>query len=223
MHNRREFIGFLGKATLGSAILPPFLSSCGSTTTPSESFGSINQENLEHLRSVILEGLSASDQDDLLLANGLNYQPVIKWGDKISAVDSFGFNNDFTCFIPLDESNPKDGLLWVNHEYINPLFVSNFDFAAYDDPREHRTKEQVDKEMYAVGGSIVRIKEENGKWGIVENDPYNRRITAQTPIQVPRRRNKSARSSRVRCSGQTQLSLRPKSRRLGRRLKTDRR
>ncbi|MEM9686581.1 MAG: alkaline phosphatase PhoX, partial [Bacteroidota bacterium] len=90
----------------------------------------------------------------------------------------------FTCFIPLDEKNPKDGLLWVNHEYVNPLFVSGFNFKQYENPQKYRTKEQVDKEMYNVGGSIVRIKEENGTWNVVENDPYNRRLTAQTPIKL---------------------------------------
>ena len=38
--------------------------------------------------------------------------------------------------------------------------------------------------MYNVGGSIVRIKEENGQWRIVKNDPHNRRINAKTPIQL---------------------------------------
>ena len=183
MYDRREFISFLGKASLGAAILPPFLVSCGNTTTPSDSFES-SKEDLQRLKDLLLEGLTASDQDDLLLSNGLDYHTVIKWGEQISDKDTFGFNNDFTCFIPLDKNNPKDGLLWVNHEYINPLFVSDFNHRAYDNPSEHRTIEQVDKEMYGVGGSIVRVREEDGKWTVVKNDPYNRRLTAQTPISL---------------------------------------
>jgi len=38
--------------------------------------------------------------------------------------------------------------------------------------------------MYNVGGSIVRIRQENGKWRVVHNDPHNRRITAKTPIKL---------------------------------------
>ena len=38
--------------------------------------------------------------------------------------------------------------------------------------------------MYNVGASIVRIKEENGLWEFIKNDPLNRRITAQTPIKL---------------------------------------
>ncbi len=184
MYDRRKFISFLGKASLGAATLPPFLMSCGNTTTPSKTFSKTGKEGLQRLSDLVLENMRPSDQDDLLLANGLNYHTVIKWGDKISGNDSFGFNNDFTCFIPLDKNNPKDGLLWVNHEYINPLFVSGFDHRQYDNPAEHRTVEQVDKEMYAVGGSIVRVKQENGKWKVVKNDPHNRRITAKTPIAL---------------------------------------
>uniref|UniRef100_UPI00404A17FC PhoX family protein n=1 Tax=Fulvivirga sp. TaxID=1931237 RepID=UPI00404A17FC len=183
-YNRRQFISFLGKAGISAALIPPFLTSCGNNSTPSENFNKVNEEDLKRLRDIVLQGLDPSDKDDLLLATGLKYHTVIKWGDKISDTDTFGFNNDFTCFIPLDENNPKDGLLWVNHEYIDPLFVSGFDYKKYDNPKEHRTKEQVDKEMYAVGGSIVRVKEINGKWEIVHNDPHNVRVTAQTPIPI---------------------------------------
>ena len=38
--------------------------------------------------------------------------------------------------------------------------------------------------MYNVGGTIVRIREENGQWKVVKNDPYNRRITARTPMKL---------------------------------------
>ncbi|MEM6525238.1 MAG: alkaline phosphatase PhoX [Bacteroidota bacterium] len=184
MYSRRKFVSFLGKAGLGVTALPPYLISCGNTTTPVKDFTSTENNEIERLKKVALEALEPSDLDDLLLAKGLNYHTIIKWGDQISDNDTFGFNNDFTCFIPLDERNPKDGLLWVNHEYVNPLFVSGFNPGEYANPAEHRTLEQVDKEMYAVGGSIIRIKEENGEWHMVKNDPHNKRITAQTPIPL---------------------------------------
>ncbi len=184
MYNRRRFISFIGKASLGAAVMPPFLSSCGNTSTPSEAFKQTDREILKRLKKLVIESLNPSDKDALLLTKGLNYHTVIKWGDKISNDDTFGFNNDFTCFIPLNKNNPKDGLLWVNHEYPNPLFVSGFNYRQYENPKEYRTIEQVDKEMYSVGGSIVRVKEENGEWKVVQNDPLNRRITAHTPIEL---------------------------------------
>ncbi|MEM9023991.1 MAG: alkaline phosphatase PhoX, partial [Bacteroidota bacterium] len=182
-YNRKEFLSFLGKAGLGAMVVPPFLVSCGNPASPASEVV-VAGNALKELSKLVLEGLAASDQDDLLLANGLAYHTVVKWGDTLSDQDTFGFNNDFTCFIPLDEADPTDGLLWVNHEYINPLFVSNFNYRDFEHPREHRTREQVDQEMYNVGGSIVRIKQENGQWSVVVNDPLNRRITAQTPMQL---------------------------------------
>lgn len=179
---RREFISFLGKASLGAILAPQFLTSCGNTTTPTET-NILSEEDVKRLKNITLEGLLPSDKDDLLLAKGLNYHPIVKWNDKLNDTDTFGFNNDFTCFIPLDENNPKDGLLWVNHEYVDPLFVSGFVYSDDDNPLVNHTKEQVDKEMYNVGGSIIRIKEENGVWKVVQNDPLNRRITAKTNIK----------------------------------------
>ena len=182
-YNRRAFIKFLGKASLGSLFIPPFLVNCSSNSSSIVS-KNLSDKTLERLKKITLENLIASDTDDLLLSNGLNYHTIIKWGDAISDHDTFGFNNDFTCFIPLNENNSKDGLLWVNHEYVNPLFVSDFNYREYENPQQHRTKEQVDKEMYNVGGTIVRIREENGQWKVVKNDPYNRRITARTPMKL---------------------------------------
>lgn len=182
-YSRKEFLKFLGQASLFTLVVPPFLTSCGNNSNPDEN--SIpSDEYLERLKNLPIVHLKPTDKDDLVLTEGLNYHTIIKWGDKISQKDTFGFNNDYLCFIPLDKSNPKDGLLWVNHEYVNPLFVSDYNFDSYDDPMELRTKEQIDKEMYNVGGTIVRIKEVNGEWNIVKNDPLNRRITAKTPIKL---------------------------------------
>ena len=180
-YNRRKFISFLGKATVGTIVIPQFLISCGNTANPAPVFKNTPKDVLKKLKDFVLEGIQPSDKDDLLLANGLKYDIILKYGDKISQEDTFGDNNDFTCFIPFDEKNPKDGLLWVNHEYINPLFVSGYN---YRNPGTVKTKEQVDKEMYSVGGTIVRIREENGQWKVVENDPHNKRITAHTPIKL---------------------------------------
>lgn len=183
-YNRRKFISFIGKASIGTSIIPPFLVGCGNMASPSEKDFEANRQVMDKLKNLEIEGLLPSNKDDLLLAKGLDYHVVLRWGDEISPKDRFGFNNDFTCFIPFNENDPTDGLLWVNHEYVNPLFVSGFDSNQYENPTNYRTKEQVDKEMYNVGGSIVRIKQTEGKWTVVHNDPHNRRITAQTPIRL---------------------------------------
>ena len=123
----------------------------------------------------LIKGIKPSGADDLILAPGLEYHVLIKWGDAISASDTFGFNNDFTAFIP-KKGNPRDGFLWVNHEYIDPVFVSGHVGGST------KTLEQVEIEQYNVGGSILRVRFERGQWRVVYNDPVNRRIHGQTRI-----------------------------------------
>lgn len=176
-YSRKEFISFLGKGSAGTFLIPPFLMACGNNANPVET--EIKSDAIfERLKNLKIRPLPPSDVDDLILTDGLKYQVLLKWGDQISDTDTFGFNCDFTCFIPLDQNNPNDGLLWVNHEYIHPLFVSGYNRSL----GQPKTIEQVDKEVYAVGGSIVRVKKENGIWNVVMNDPHNRRITGKTPI-----------------------------------------
>ena len=177
MSERRTFIKILGKGTLstvlGTVLLPSFLGSCGSSPSKNK-LSDIDEAAL----NLTLKGILPSSEDRVVLANGLDYEVLISWNDKITDSDTFGYNNDFTCFIPLDKSNDKsnDGLLWVNHEYTSSLFVAGL---AQD---QEKKIEHIDKEMYSVGGSIVRIRKENGTWSVVQNDPHNKRITAKTPL-----------------------------------------
>ena len=156
---RRTFLEFLGKGTLGTLLATTSL-----------------QGQLNVSKDFKIKGIKPSSEDQLKLAKGLKYEVLIKWDDPISESDTFGFNNDFTAFIPI-EGKPDEGILWVNHEYVDPLFVSGYDGSA------PKTKEQVEKEQYNVGGSIIRIqKNGKGKWKVVKNDPINRRISGQTEM-----------------------------------------
>ncbi len=90
----------------------------------------------------------------------------------------FGYNNDFIAFMPLPAgSNSSDnGLLWVNHEYteLHMMFPGL-------DPKtmvEQATKEMVDVELAAHGGSIIELRKTGERWQVVEGSRYARRITA---------------------------------------------
>lgn len=148
-----------------------------------------------------LIALPPSEKDELGLTKGLSYEVLMSWKDAISKEDDFGFNNDYTAFIPLDKENPDDGLLWVNHEYVDSRFVSNFNGETVTSKR----KKQVEKEMYNVGGSIVRVRKVDGKWEMVKNDPYNRRVTGLTDIPFnwhePIMGKTSAMGTLANCSG----------------------
>ena len=157
---RRSFIQFLGKGIVATSLLPPFISAC-------------NQEASRRVFSLdtAIRGILPSDTDNLILADGLNYEVLLKYGDAISTKDTFGFNNDYIAFIPGEQND--EGILWVNHEYVNPMFVSYGML---------KSKERADIEMYNIGGSIVKLKKSGNKWKGDKSSEINKRITAHTMI-----------------------------------------
>ena len=120
--------------------------------------------------------LRANAKDQVNLAPGLDYSVLIEWGQDISPTSKFGDNNDYLAFFPQSKNS---ALLWVNHEYVNPLFASGFDKRA----SKAKTRAQVDIERKEVGGSIIEIeKNAQGHWEFVNNSQYNRRLDGTTRI-----------------------------------------
>lgn len=174
--NRRSFLQFLGRTGvgLGASAFLVNLQACTPTETPKDSIPKAPKP-----RPFPLQDIQHSLEDKLVLANGLEYDILIKWNDPISETDQFGFNNDYLAFVPFDKDKPNDGMLWVNHEYFQELFINGYE----EEDKSKKTKETVDTEMYSVGGSLVRIrKNDAGKWETVLNDEHNRRLTAKTEI-----------------------------------------
>ena len=128
------------------------------------------------------------------VARGYDAEVLLRWGDAVEAgapefdpraqtpeaqEKQFGYNNDFVGFVPLDGS-ADHGLLCVNHEYTNPevMFPG---FAGV----EKLSKREIDVTMAAHGGSIVEIRRDaRGRWKVVADSPYNRRITAETRMEI---------------------------------------
>ncbi len=73
----------------------------------------------------------------------------------------FGYNNDFLGFVPLD-GRSDHGLLVVNHEYTNGelMFRGISGRSGKINAFEGVTKDIVDVEMMAHGGSVIEIKRE---------------------------------------------------------------
>jgi uncharacterized protein len=139
------------------------------------------------------------------VAAGYDADILLRWGDKIFAdapdfdpmkqtaeaqARQFGYNNDYVGFIPLD-GNPDRGLLVVNHEYTNAeLMFPNWATIGKDADGKDKvnfgeyTKELVDIEMAAHGGTVIELKRENGKWSPVLDSKLNRRITVATEMEL---------------------------------------
>lgn len=129
------------------------------------------------------------------VAEGYDADVLLRWGDPIFAdapefdpmnqtpqaqLKQFGYNNDYVGFVALNDDGTR-GLLCVNHEYTNEEVMfpglgrqDNADFAGM-------TQDLVETEMAAHGGTVVEIlQDSNGKWSVVRNSTYNRRITPLT-------------------------------------------
>jgi secreted PhoX family phosphatase len=130
----------------------------------------------QKLYNIDFKGILPNTEDAVVLSEELDYHIIASWKDAISSKDYFGFNNDFLCFFPSNK-NGTEGLLWVNHEYIDRIFL-------HDKTKENITIKEIDQEMYNVGGSIIKIKQDkkSKKWNLVKDEISNKRITAKTPI-----------------------------------------
>ena len=128
----------------------------------------------------------------LHVPEGYAARVLAAWGDPllsgaptgpVTAADQptrFGYNNDYLAYFPFD-GRSDHGLLSVNHEYTNPSLM--FDGVAEDNYAD-LTVEQVDIEMGAHGHSVMEIKRVDGVWQVIVGSPYNRRVTAKTPMIV---------------------------------------
>ncbi len=152
--NRRTFLEFLGLGTFGLALSPNLAFSSG-------------PKKLSWPKPI-----PPSSADQLILSEGLRYELLISWKDKISDKDFFGHHNDYLAFLNLEEGPA----LWVNHEYMDPLFVSGFKNG------ERKTKSQIDLERYEVGGSLLALDQVNGKWKVIPDSPLNYRLTGTSKI-----------------------------------------
>ena len=158
MFERREFLQFMGRSAAVVASARPSLSLAAGAAP--------------------FRPVAPGTDDEVVLADGLEYDILVSWGDLLnSRGERFGFNNDYTAFFPID-GNPRDGLLWVNHEEV----LSGY-FASPREPAQ-KSRADIDREMLEVGGSILRIRHDQGRWRVLQDERYNRRIDATTEIPL---------------------------------------
>ncbi|WP_370159764.1 PhoX family protein [Limimaricola soesokkakensis] len=146
--------------------------------------------------------IEAGVSEDMVVAEGYDADVLIRWGDPVLPgapefdVDNqtaeaqnqqFGYNSDFIGTVPHPEApDDPDRLLLVNHhEYTNEELM--FPGLGIQDDAEfaQMTEELVNIEKAAHGGSVIEIRRgEDGKWSVVRDSTYNRRITAETPMKI---------------------------------------
>lgn len=136
--------------------------------------------------------------DTVTLPLGYKAQAIIPWGAPLTGSlpvfdpintntgaeqeQQVGSNHDGMHYFPMEDDPNGHGLLCVNHEYVDPdLFHKNGPTVV----NGKRPTDEVRKEIAGHGVSIVEIKKDksSGQWRVV-NGKYNRRITANTPMEI---------------------------------------
>lgn len=138
--------------------------------------------------------LAPGRSDGVRVPKGYSSHVLLRWGDALhSGMDAepdlgrmtaaeqarrFGYNCDFVGFLPMPYGSKRSdqGLLVVNHEYINPELM--FPIERLD----QISAEQVAACMEAMGLSVVEVKMTDGIWSYVRGSRHNRRLTGTTPV-----------------------------------------
>lgn len=153
--------------------------------------------------------IAGSKADAIVLPPGYTYDIVARWGDSLStrvpdldtsklaagillqpeAADHqnhrFGANCDAIHFFPLNAAGDR-GILCVNNEYTEDRLM----FAGHPGGGR-RARDFIGKNPQVVavakaaqGVSVIEIVRRRGRWSLVKDSRFNRRITAETPIDV---------------------------------------
>ena len=137
--------------------------------------------------------------DKVTVPAGHTAELFVAWGDPImpggapftgtaseSAADQarqFGAHNDGMHYFPFggEEGKPRNdhGLLCVNNEYTHEeiLFPDGQVGAGY-------TIAKTRKSQAAHGVSVLEARRVKGRWKVMRQSPYGRRITSNTPVRL---------------------------------------
>ncbi len=160
------------------------------------------------VNSLTFTPIVGSSADAVILPPGYVYDVVARWGDSLftSTPDlqtqqlsrgllteagaaenqgrQFGANCDAIHFFPLDHTDTH-GILCVNNEYTDHslMHVRQAELKTTADfCRKYPESAAVAKA--AQGVSIVEVRRVEGRWQMVRDSRFNRRITAQTPVDI---------------------------------------
>ncbi len=137
------------------------------------------------------EAVIANSEDTITLPPGYKWESLIHWGDPLwsdglefnpetrgtaaSQARAFGDNNDGMSLFRHEDRH----LMVVNNEHTNRSIIYG-----------NRTlglpvnSDDVNKGKAAHGVSIFEIQQNSGGWSLVKDSPFNRRITADTEMEV---------------------------------------
>ncbi len=136
------------------------------------------------------KAISTSTEDTIKVPEGYNWQVVVRWGDPLwskgtsfdhttrgtgeSQELAFGDNNDGMALFTHEGRN----ILVVNNEYTNTKIIYSTTGG------KPETADDIRKGKAAHGLSVVELSSNEGYWSVVRDSKYNRRITADSPMEI---------------------------------------
>ena len=137
------------------------------------------------------DAVAANIRDTVTVPPGHGWHVVARWGEPMwsasipfdqatrgsgaSQERAFGDNNDGMALFDAGGRS----VLAVNHEYVNRRVI--YGGTGIGEPEN---ADDVRKGKAGHGISIVEIAQTDGRWSIVIDSPWNRRITADTPMRI---------------------------------------
>ncbi|MCQ1060499.1 PhoX family phosphatase [Photobacterium sp. ZSDE20] len=173
--NRRQFL----KATSAASTVAFF------GATP---LSSAIAETKDNNGLIGFEAISASTEDKVIVAKGYQADVLISWGDPLfkdapafnqnanskAQARQFGDNNDGMTFFQISDDR---GVLSINNEYTNHEYL-------FTHQGKQMSADDVLKSQNAHGISVVELQKVDGKWEVNLDGRLNRRITANTEMEL---------------------------------------
>ena len=137
------------------------------------------------------EPVASNTLDTVTVPKGYSWHVLASWGDPLwlegAAFDAASRGTAASQALAMGDNNDGMALfedrgrfvLAVNNEYVNVGIVHGNRAS-----KKPENADDVGKGKAAVGVAIVEIAQKGGVWAIVKDSPYNRRITADTPMQI---------------------------------------
>jgi uncharacterized protein len=144
--------------------------------------------------------VTAGRADAIVVPQGYTARAFLPWGTPLTGSypdfladasntgaeqeQQIGMHHDGMHFFPIDArangSSSTEGLLVFNHEYIDNNLVHTNGINTVPRPAD-----EARKEIAAHGVSVAHIQQQaDGNWALVNNSPFNRRITGATPMEL---------------------------------------
>ncbi|WP_152207764.1 PhoX family protein [Marinobacter changyiensis] len=196
----------LMKGSVGAALVSVMgMSLVGCSDSDDDDDNGTTSGNAQADTELGFKAVAVSSENRVTVPEGYSSVTFVPWGTPITGSypeyradgtntgadqeQQVGMHHDGVHFFPIDQkaggNSSTEGLLVMNHEYINQSALhANGPTKAVDNGGV-RPADEVRKEIAAHGVSVIHIKQDSeGKWDVVFGSPYNRRITGGTPMDI---------------------------------------